>query len=721
MPVESIRSVPTVHADISKPRGTVRDWLTPFWPAAAVGALLVALLVVFVRRSLAANDGHLVYPMDDAYSHMAIARNLYQHGIWGFSSIDGFSSGGSSLIWPLLLAGCFAVFGMHEWTALVLNVIPAIAFFFYAGLLIRRHTPSGWASFFILLAVLYFTPLPTIAFSGMEHCWQILICLGFLDLAVRSLSDDVPPESAARARRWLPLMAFLMTMARYEGLFMLGVVGLLLMYRRQWRTTVLCAVAGGLPIGVFGLYARSKGWHFFPNSLLLKTSVTPTGGLDGLVAFATKGYYAMLNNPHMFILVLGLVGALLVQWRRQTTLWNRSTLLLTILLGGTVLHLQFAGLGWFYRYEGYLLALGILAIGLAVVDEVRAAAEASPSWFERSQRLALLALAVILFFAPMWTRAANAWNELTIASHNIYEQQYQMAHFLRQSYRGKGVAANDIGAIDFFVDIGLVDTWGLGTMEVTQAKLDHAYTQDVVRGLLKKHDVQVIMIYTQWTFEFGGIPAEWVPVGQWTMLDNLICGSPTVWFYAPNATMVPKLVDALQTYSPHLPPGIVESGLYRGLPPPPGLVTSDLYQGQPLPHVQGTYAAERDGGGVFYWTSQAAQFVLSPSNERKDAADVDSTLMLSVRAMSKDLLLDATYNGKVVATRRPEPAEVGKWMDWPIKVHWREGYNFVNVMGHGGKPYFAAGDDRKLLFAIHEPKWTFEDKPEEDHPLPPKH
>ena len=459
-----------------------------------------------------------------------------------------------------------------------------------------------------------------------------------------------------------------------------------------------------MPIGAFGIFAVSKGWRFLPNSLLLKTEVPPLSSLDGFLTFVTRGYDVMLNNPHMFLLVTGLVGMLLVQWRRHDTLWHRPALLLTMLLAGTMLHLQFAGLGWFYRYEAYLVGLGILAIGLALVDEARAVLAVSPTWFERAQRLALLVMAALLFAAPMWARAANAWRDLPIASHNIYEQQFQMARFLRQSYRGAGVAVNDIGVVDYFVDIGMVDLWGLGTMEVTRAKLNHTYSRSTVRGLLAKRDVRVIMIYNPgWSYEYGGLPPEWVPVGQWTIPNNLVCGNPTVWFFAPNATMVPKLTEALQTYSPHLPPDILQTGLYCG---------------QPLAHVQGAYAPEKDGGGTFYWTNESVQFSLYPSDDREDAMDVDSTLLLNTRTMSKGVSLEVTLNGKVVAAHRYTPDEVGKWVDWPIKVHWREGFNTVNVMARSGVPQSPAGDDRKLLFAIHEPKWTFDDKPEEIHPLP---
>ncbi len=669
----------------------------PWWPATVASVIFLALVAIFVRRSLLVNEGHFVYPLDDPYGHMAIARNLAQHGIWGFNAINGFSSGGSSLIWPLLLAGCFKLFGVHAWAPLALNVVAAVAFFFYSGSLIRRHTRSGLASVLILLAIMYLSPLPTMACTGMEHCWQILICLVFLDLAAKSLSDDEPPGSAAKARAWLPVLAFFMTMVRYEGLFLLGILGLLLLYRRQWRVAILCGITGGLPVLVFGLYACSKGWHFLPNSLLLKSGAPPLQSWDGFVAFITKGYYATLYNPHMFILVLGLVVALLIQWRRHESFWNRSTLLLSMLLGGTVLHLQFAGVGWFYRYESYLLGLGVLLVSLVLVDEGIIALKVARTPVEKGRRLVLLVLAGGLFCLPLLPRAANAWSELPVASHNIYEQQYQLAHFLQQSYPDLGVAANDIGVISFFTNINLLDLWGLGTMEVTEAKLSHTYTLDLVRRLQVKHDVRVIMVYSEWAFEYGGPLPEWVPVGQWTLPDNLVCGSQTVCFFAPNATMVPKLVEALRAYMPRLPSGVVQSGLYCG---------------QPLPHIQGTYPGEKDEGGLYYWTPQGAQFFLTPSTERKNFMRVHSMLHLSTLTLSKGVTLDLTFNGRVIASRYVEPGEVGKWVDWPIDVRWREGENFVYIAARGGK--LVSGDDgRRLLFAVREPTWTFPDRPED--------
>ncbi len=66
-----------------------------------------------------------------------------------------------------------------------------------------------------------------------------------------------------------------------------------------------------------------------------------------------------------------------------------------------------------------------------------------------------------------------------VASKNIYDQQIQLADFLHKYYRNAKVVANDIGAITYFNNIHLLDTYGLGSIEV--AKLRKGRSRQIYR------------------------------------------------------------------------------------------------------------------------------------------------------------------------------------------------------------------------------------------------
>ena len=269
----------------------------------------------------------------------------------------------------------------------------------------------------------------------------------------------------------------------------------------------------------------------------------------------------------------------------------------------------------------------------------------------------------------------------------MYEQQYQMGHFVRKYYNHKGVAANDVGAISFYGDIDLLDTYGLSDIDVLRARRSGPYDWETIRRLSKKHHVEVVAIYDIWSGMFGGPLPEWVLVGRWRIQNNTIVGSNTVSFYAPGPQFVPPLTRNLQEFGATLPGDIVQDGSYRGV--------------QPL-QTTGTYGAEGDEDHSAFWTGETAQFTLYPLRGVPLGAD-DTVLKLAVLPASQGQTIEVFFNDQLVETKVFPPDGPVNWAVLVVKAKWREGANDLRLVGHG-TPVYPPKDSRPFLFRVADPR-----------------
>ena len=157
-------------------------------------------------------------------------------------------------------------------------------------------------------------------------------------------------------------------------------------------------------------------------------------------------------------------------------------------------------------------------------------------------------------------RTGDAFKGYPIAVTNIHDQQRQMGLFVQKFYSGKGVAANDIGEINYLADIQNLDLFGLGSREVVQAKQAGTFDQNFIANLVSKDDVAIIMIYKSW-FP-GQIPPQWIEVGDWQIADNVVCGDDTVTFFVPDPAMEQEAVANLKEFANDLPVTVKQSGKY---------------------------------------------------------------------------------------------------------------------------------------------------------------
>jgi hypothetical protein len=521
---------------------------------ASIGVLWITVTVLLIF-SIRQNQGHLVYALDDPYIHMAIAKNFAQHGIWGITKY-GFTSSSSSLLWTLLLSSIYFFVGVIDVTTFILNVIFATITICLVYVLLRQYELPTFYTFVALLSIIFFTPLIALIFSGMEHTLHILITIPFVYISAKILSKE---KSTLLESSSLLLLAPLVTMARYEGLFLILVICTLFIIRKRLLYSSFLFVLAIIPIAIYGMISISNGWDFLPNSVLLKGN-TPMFSLIGIAKFFYHFSKHMMTTPHILILVMGALILFIFQFNKQKTLWKDSTVMLIIFTATTFLHMLFARTGWFFRYEAYLVALGIFVIAIAMRGYLPKKISIE---FDKSliPKYVAIVLCIFLVISPFAVRGFMSLKRTSQATTNIYEQQYQMGSFLKQFYQEESVAANDIGAINYLADIKCLDLWGLGSLEVARTKRDGGYDTQKVYNLAKQNNIKIAIVYDHWFEGNCEIPSEWIKVGEWEISNN-VCGGDTVSLYAVDPEGESKLIENLRIFSPQLPKDIKQSGKY---------------------------------------------------------------------------------------------------------------------------------------------------------------
>lgn len=506
--------------------------------------------------ALRVNSGSLVYALDDAYIHMATAKHFALQGVWGVTS-DGFTSATSSPAWTLLLVLVYAVLGVNDWSPFILNIFAATA----ALLLVYRafqHQPA-WLRLFVLFALLLCTPFVWLTFIGMEHLLHTLLVLALIFRLAPYLQTNASPHRFASVALHLTLAAGT-TFVRYESVFVIAVLCAALVWRGRWRLALLVAFAAALPIVVYGIISLSHGWNFLPNSVLIKSEGAFYVEGDAFNYWLYSVFANLTRYPHLLMLVFIASGLLFLP--------NIQRPLLIVFILTTLLHVRFAGAGTHYRYEAYLVALGITVLSAEYrvlnTELKRAFSITSCSALSVSRWFKLLSFAALSLYAvlPLFRRALVTLQEVVPATQNIYQQQYQMAMFLREYYPNSTVVLNDIGTVSYYADIHLIDVIGLANIDVARARQTVTYTPERVAQITADADIAVV--YDSWLRH--NTPLTWQPVGSWQLvMNNIVLGGTTVTFYAADPAARDSLTANLLQYSSRLPANVTQGGDYTAL------------------------------------------------------------------------------------------------------------------------------------------------------------
>ena len=513
--------------------------------AAAIGLYLLLVLVLAVL-SLARTGGDFVYAQDDPYIHLAIARTLAEHGTWGIQPGE-FASASSSPLWTVLLAGLWAAGAQAVWVPFALNVLCGIGVLAVARRHAREADAGPRSTLVFLFAIVLVTPLPALAFIGMEHTLQVLLVLAFALHAARVLArPDAPVAPAA-------VLAALMAATRYESLFLVAAVGGLLVWQGRLRPALAIGAAAAAPLLLFAWYSVAHGGLVLPNSVLMKSGPGRFGSVGQGIAAVLNDWVAILNlygRPPQSMLTLGVLGALLFSGVTRVGDLTRAHWLALVFLGTSILHACLVKLEWFFRYEAYLMALGCASL-LALSPWLSLPrVERRKRWHLHPALVGLL----ILLALPLATRSLSALASVAGAVRNVYEQQIQMARFFGAHYAGQTVALNDIGAPAWQAEFRILDVVGLASQEVADLKRRRALTAGELERLVRERDAAAIALYED---VFAPIlPERWVKVGEWTVPVNVAVSGRTVAFFAPSEAEASRLRESLRTFAEQLPDGV---------------------------------------------------------------------------------------------------------------------------------------------------------------------
>ncbi|MHA1339927.1 MAG: hypothetical protein ACTSRZ_15620 [Promethearchaeota archaeon] len=420
-------------------------------------------------------------------------------------------------------------------------------------------------------------------------------------------SNSISPQTKValnkKIRNQILIITLLLTSIRIEGFLLIGAFILILLYKRKMSLLIFVlelACISIIPIFVFGLYSFLNGGTFIPSSILTKVFGTIVTEQNILKRFLGLGVFLdFVHNPFLSIATFLLIQLILLFYFEKIKI-NEINYSIILFLLAFFFHAEFSTFGAFYRYEAYLLAILIyilieLAIPIKLLFQSNLSEEKNGAVKEEERnkenkyfrkKLSNISknnnrIKQISYIQKRWAAKGLDFSKndvktsiqasfvmiiiiltsisilsikinynMIYASKNIYEQQYQMANFLKIYYDNKSIAANDIGAINFYTNCYILDLIGLSNKDVSNFRIEHNYSTQSIRELCEKYNIAIAVIYDSW---FNGEllplpPSEWTKICEWNITNNVVCSDSLVSWYAVNPNYTTNLKQNLMEY-----------------------------------------------------------------------------------------------------------------------------------------------------------------------------
>jgi hypothetical protein len=487
-------------------------------------------------------------PLDDVFIHFDFARSTARGHPFEWSQGGGYSSGGTSLLYPFVLAVGYRLgfvgLELMEWAAVLACV--CVFAWLIASRRAFRELPIA-LSYLAPPALLGVGALSWSLFSGMEVAFYLALWGGaFLswdDLTRESDITRIGKKSLA-----LGLWGAALVGARPEGAASVACLSLSAAYflrhfgRKRGAWVIALSALPGVVVVIAGMLANyfltgeptaagalAKLEYYHPH--LTTFEVLKSWGAFVLYQVLRISHYHFATViPFGWIPWIAAVVALVHRSTRRPAvlLWlSLLTWFLVVALNGQVRWQN-------ERYSMPAVAWLLLAAALGVGATLKAAIDAPRD--VRKAGAGVLAVALVLLFAGFQVKRYRhqVWF-FGRASKNILEQHMRTGTALRYGFDTppRRVMLGDAGAIPYVSDLPALDVIGLGGYRglpfARATRMNIAAAAELIEHIQTKDRPDVFALYPTW---WGDFP-DWfgrriidVPVR-----GNVICGAPAKVIY----------------------------------------------------------------------------------------------------------------------------------------------------------------------------------------------
>lgn len=420
-------------------------------------------------------------PLDDVFIHFDFARSAARGMPFEWIDGNGYSSGGTSLLYPFVLA-LGMILGFRGLNAMHFAALTATisVFSLLWGLRVTFSSLPRATSYLLPLGLLCVGALDWSLFSGMEIAFFLAIWVMALlawDCLVRALESEGATLTPALVG--LGTSSFLIAATRPEAVTTIAVIALDAAVRVQRRhgtrgaLVALCAGAcpGASVIVIQALVNQLLTGDFAAAGAVVKLEMnnpllTPVQVLEAYwfhlkyqILRVTQYHFA--NNDYTGWLVWLLAAAALISPKTR-----RYALVLWLSLVGWILTVALNGqVRWQnerYTMPAVAWLLAAACLGLGWLLSLAWQARIHAVWRVVSPLLGVIT-AVVFLWGSRATFRDQRWF-FGRAARNIFDQHIQTGHLLRTSLKPQPsrVLVGDAGAMTYVSDLPGLDIIGLG-------------------------------------------------------------------------------------------------------------------------------------------------------------------------------------------------------------------------------------------------------------------